>query len=64
MVAIINTLPTTTGKSSLVTESKTFLPIPFQLKMFSTNTAPANNDANQPDIAVITGLREFLRACL
>ena len=36
----------------------------FQPNIYSTKIAPARSDANQPEIAVITGFIEFLNACL
>ena len=39
-----------------------FFPKPFQAKIYSTNTAPANRDANQPEMAVTTGLSAFFIA--
>ena len=36
-----------------------FLPKPFHPKTYSTKTAPANIEANQPEIVVITGLGVF-----
>ena len=40
------------------------LPKPRHPKTYSTNTAPANMEANHPDTAVITGFKEFFIACL
>ena len=39
-------------------------PKPFHPKIYSTNTTPAINEANHPEIDVITGFKEFFRACL
>ena len=61
---INNTDPITTGKSILFRASTISLPKPFQANIYSTKTAPASRDANQPETAVITGFKEFLRACL
>ena len=38
--------------------------MPFQPKINSTKTAPASMEANQPEIAVTTGFKEFFKACL
>ena len=62
-VAVIKTLPITTGKSSFSRASTVTLPIPFQPKIYSTKNAPANNSANQPVTAVITGLSALRKAC-
>ncbi len=59
-VATTNTLPIITGKSSVFNEFTSSFPNPFQLKIYSTKTAPANIDANHPEIAVTTGFKEFL----
>ncbi len=55
------TEPMMTGKSKLFKASTISLPKPFQPKMYSTKTAPANIEANQPEMAVTTGFSEFLR---
>ena len=62
MVAITRTEPMITGKSKLFNASTISFPKPFQPKIYSTNTAPANIYANQPEIAVTTGLSEFFKA--
>ena len=62
MKAIVNTEPIKTGTSKELSESTISLPKPFHPKIYSTKTDPANILANQPDNAVITGLREFLIA--
>jgi len=58
------TAPITIGKSSFCKALISSLPIPSQPKIRSTNTAPASNDANQPETAVITGFSAFFKACL
>jgi hypothetical protein len=63
-VAITKTEPMITGKSKLLRASTISLPSPFQPNIYSTNTAPASIDANQPDKAVTTGFSEFFKACL
>ena len=62
-VATTKTAPIITGKSSVFSEFTISFPNPFQLKIYSTKTAPANIEANYPDIAVITGFNEFFKAC-
>jgi hypothetical protein len=62
MNAITITDPIITGKSKLLRALTISFPNPFQPKIYSTNTAPANNDANQPETAVTTGFNEFLIA--
>ena len=62
--AINSTEPITTGKSILLSESTISFPIPFHPKIYSTKTAPAKSEANQPETAVTTGFRAFLSACL
>src|SRR5690606_19234415 len=62
-VAMTKTAPITTGKSKVFSALTISLPNPFQPKMNSTKTAPANIDANQPEVAVITGFNEFFNAC-
>src|SRR5581483_10790344 len=61
---VTNTTPITTGRSYRSSDSITSLPIPSHPKMYSTKTAPAIKLANQPDIAVTTGLSAFFNACL
>ena len=61
---MIRTDPITTGISSVFNAVTISFPIPLQPKMYSTKTAPASIEANHPDTAVITGFKEFLRACL
>ena len=56
-------MPITTGRSSFFKALTKTEPIPSQLKISSTNTAPASNEANHPEIAVITGFMAFLSAC-
>ena len=51
-----------TGRSSMFKALTISFPIPFQPKMNSTNTAPAKSDANQPEIIVTTGFKEFFKA--
>ena len=63
IVAIIKTDPIITGKSKVFNAFTISFPRPFQPKTYSTKTAPANNDAHQPEIAVTTGLIAFFRAC-
>jgi ribosomal protein L11 methylase PrmA len=62
-VAITKTLPIIIGKSNVFNASTISFPNPFQLKIYSTKTAPANMDANHPEIAVTTGFKEFFNAC-
>ena len=62
VVAITMTEPMITGKSKLFNASTISLPKPFQPKIYSTKTAPANMDANQPEMAVTTGFKEFFKA--
>ena len=62
--AINKTDPITTGKSNLPKASTISLPIPFQPKIYSTKTDPANKDANHPETAVTSGFRAFFNACL
>ena len=61
-VAITNTLPIIIGKSRVFNAFTISFPSPFQLKMYSTKTAPANIEANQPETAVITGFNAFFNA--
>ena len=61
-VAITNTLPMIMGKSKVFNAFTISFPSPFQLKMYSTKTAPANMEANHPEIAVITGFKAFFNA--
>ena len=60
-VAITIVTPITNGKSSFFKAETSSFPIPFQSKICSTKTAPASNEANHPEIAVITGFREFAK---
>ena len=62
ITAIINTEPIITGKSKVFSAFTISFPRPFQPNTYSTNTAPANMDANQPDIAVTTGFKAFFTA--
>ena len=62
--AINSTEPITTGKSILFNASTISFPIPFQAKIYSTKTAPAKREANHPEMAVTTGFKELLKACL
>ena len=55
--------PITTGKSFISKASIVSLPKPLQLKIYSTKNAPASNEANQPEMAVITGLSALGNAC-
>ena len=64
MDAINSTEPITTGRSIIFKASTISFPIPFQPKIYSTKTAPANIDANQPEIAVTKGFSAFRNACL
>ena len=64
VVATTITDPMITGKSKLFNASTISLPKPFHPKIYSTKTAPANMDANQPDMAVTTGFIAFFKACL
>ena len=61
-MAIIKTDPIITGKSKVFNALTISFPKPFQPKIYSTKTAPANMDANQPEIAVTTGFNAFLTA--
>ena len=61
--AITRTEPIITGKSNVFNAFTISFPKPFHPKIYSTNTAPASIDANQPDIAVTTGFNAFLTAC-
>jgi hypothetical protein len=60
--AIVITQPIITGISSSFKAFTISLPIPFQPKIYSTKTAPANKEANHPEIDVITGFNEFFKA--
>ena len=51
-----------TGKSYLSNASTTTTPMPFQSKTYSTKTAPANKEANQPETAVTTGFKALRKA--
>ena len=62
-VAITNTLPIIIGRSRVFNAFTISFPSPFQLKIYSIKTAPANMEANHPEIAVTTGFSAFLRAC-
>ena len=62
-VAITKTLPIITGRSKVFNAFTISFPSPFQLKIYSIKTAPANIEANQPEIAVTTGFNAFLSAC-
>ena len=59
---MVKTEPIITGKSNVFKAETISLPRPFQPKTNSTNTAPANIDANQPETAVIT--EEQIMDCL
>ena len=61
---MIRTDPITTGISNVFKAVTISFPIPRHPKIYSTKTAPASMDANQPDTAVMTGFNEFLSACL
>ena len=61
--AMINTAPIIIGKSKVFKASTISFPKPFQPKIYSTKTAPANIEANQPEIAVTTGFNAFFKAC-
>ena len=63
ITAITKTAPITIGKSKVFKAFTISLPKPFHPKINSTKTAPANIDANQPEIAVTTGFNAFLKAC-
>ena len=56
--------PITTGKSDISKELTVVHPKPLYPNIYSTKNEPANKDANQPDIAVITGFKAFFKACL
>ena len=56
---IVSTDPIITGKSKVFNAETISFPKPFHPKIYSTNTAPANNEANQPETAVTTGFNEF-----
>ena len=57
------TAPITIGKSKVFRAFTISFPRPFHPKINSTNTAPASMDANQPEIAVITGFNALRSAC-
>ena len=59
---IKRTAPIITGKSKVSRASTMMTPIHFQSKTYSTKTAPASNEANQPEKAVTTGVIAFLNA--
>ena len=61
-VAITKTLPIIIGKSKVFKAFTISFPKPFQLKIYSTKTAPANIEANQPETAVTTGFNAFFKA--
>ena len=61
-VAITKTLPIIIGKSRVFNAFTISFPRPFQLKIYSTNTAQANMEANHPETAVITGFNAFFKA--
>ena len=54
--------PMTTGKSYWSRPSTMTMPMPFQSKTYSTNTAPASSPASHPEAEVTTGLRALRRA--
>ena len=64
IVAITIVHPITKGKSPPSRALNMSKPIPFHPNTNSTNTAPASIEANHPDVAVKTGLSEFLKTCL
>ena len=59
-----STAPSTTGMSKFNRALTVRLPSPWKAKTFSTKKAPASKAANQPEMAVMTGLRALGRACL
>ena len=61
--AIIKTAPIITGKSRVFNAFTISFPNPFHENIYSTKTAPASKDANQPEIAVTTGFKAFFMAC-
>lgn len=61
-IAITNTEPIITGRSNVFKAFTISLPRPFHPKIYSTKTAPANIEANQPEIAVTTGFNAFFTA--
>ena len=63
-VETVKTIPVITGISSVLIELTISFPMPFHPKIYSTKTEPASIEANHPEIAVTTGLREFFIACL
>ena len=63
-MAINKILPITTGRSFISKASIVSFPKPRQLNIYSTKKAPASKDANQPEIAVITGFNALGNACL
>lgn len=63
VVEMTSTAAVTTGKSSVLSAFTISFPKPFHPKINSTKTAPASIDANQPEVAVITGFKAFLSAC-
>ena len=60
--AMTVTEPIITGRSNKFNALTISFPIPFHPKINSTRTAPASKEANQPEIAVTTGFKEFFRA--
>ena len=58
-----STVPSSKNGSDLITASNPSFPIPGQLKIISIKKAPANSSASDPEIAVSTGLKAFLKAC-
>lgn len=61
---MVRILPDITGRSEKFSAFTISLPKPFQLKIYSTKTAPANKEANHPESVVTTGFKEFFNACL
>ena len=56
--------PITTGKSDISRAVTVVRPRPFYPKIYSTKKEPASKEANHPEIAVMTGFKAFLSACL
>ena len=62
-VAITKTAPIITGRSKVFNASTISFSQTVPSKMYSTNTAPANIEANQPETAVTTSWANFFNAC-
>ena len=62
--AMTSTQPIVMGKSRVFNASTNNLPMPFQPKIISTNTAPASSEANHPLMVVIMGFDATGKRCL